>query len=157
MTIRNRFEAKYVKVSSGCWEWIAGRTEDGYGYFRDGKRGVRAHRFSYELYIGKIPDGMLVLHRCNNRKCVNPEHIYIGTQAENIRDSIAAGTHCSVLHEDRRGQMASLSKLDNDDVVHIKTMLKNGIKQWLIAWVYQVRRSTIGNINTGYSWSHIRI
>jgi hypothetical protein len=93
-----------VRKSTGCWEWTGGRYKSGgYGQFKASVGQVRAHRFSWELHNGPIPDGMWVLHRCDNPPCVRPEHLYLGTVRENVRDMIERGrgaghfprkTHC---------------------------------------------------------------
>lgn len=88
--VQPRFESKFKK-SEGCWNWEGGLV-CGYGQFapRHGKN-VRAHRFSYELYRGEIPTGMCVLHRCDNPRCVNPGHLFLGTNLDNTRDMIEKG------------------------------------------------------------------
>jgi len=75
----------------GCWEWKGCRNELGYGTLWDDGRMKKAHRVSYEVYVGAIPDGKKVLHSCHNRWCVNPGHLRTGTQKENVRDMIEAG------------------------------------------------------------------
>lgn len=140
--IKEKFKTWYVKHPDGCWRWIGGLSS-GYGRFYHEGKSIRAHRMSWMLYRGKIPKGMLVLHRCNHRYCVNPEHLYIGTPSDNLNDR---------LEDKGAGQ-----KLTRDDVICIKKMLRDGIRQWLIAWIYQVNRSNIGMINTGRIWANVKI
>lgn len=82
-----RFEAKINKTDS-CWLWTAAKYVDGYGAFRlrDPRRQERAHRVAWQIYHGPIPSGQHVLHRCDVRECVNPEHLWLGTNLDNIRD-----------------------------------------------------------------------
>lgn len=94
--MRERFEAKFY-VTPGCWIWTKGRYHDGYGQFAVSahERSVRAHRVSYELYVGPIPEDLHVLHRCDVRACVNPEHLFLGTRVDNMQDMIQKGRHYS--------------------------------------------------------------
>lgn len=82
----NRFWSKVDKKDqSECWEWTAAKTKGGYGRFRDGQRLVVAHRYSYELKYGPIPEGLELDHTCHNSSCVNPDHLEVVTHSENIR------------------------------------------------------------------------
>lgn len=88
-----RFFSRTNKGSNrlGCWEWIGTITNEGYGVFGAEGGFSSAHRFSWKIHYGDIPDGLLVLHKCDNRRCVNPEHLFLGTQSDNMRDKIAKG------------------------------------------------------------------
>jgi len=85
-----RFEA-HVDKSGDCWKWTGPLSDGGYGKFSCGQVKRRAHRVAYEMYVGPIPDGMHVLHRCDNPPCVNPTHLFLGTHLDNMRDMEAKG------------------------------------------------------------------
>lgn len=85
-----RFDAKVVR-SDNCWEWTGSRNDFGYGLFYLKGDQVRAHRYSYERAFGAVPDGLYVLHKCDNPKCVRPDHLFLGTLVDNSRDMVSKG------------------------------------------------------------------
>lgn len=92
-TLAARFEAKCVPVTeSGCWLWMGVIHASGYGHYN----GKKAHRLSWELHNGSIPDGMCICHKCDVPSCVNPNHLFLGTQGDNVRDAWTKGRHFQV-------------------------------------------------------------
>lgn len=87
-----RFESKFIPVTeSGCWLWLRGINAKGYGQFGRKHGSDQAHRVAWELYRGQIPDGMNVCHSCDVRCCVNPDHLFLGTQKDNMQDCMKKG------------------------------------------------------------------
>ena len=80
-----------VGAKDECWEWTDGCDGDGYGVVGAGGKTVRAHRVAWEVAHGPIPDGVHVLHQCDNPPCINPAHLFLGTQADNMADKVAKG------------------------------------------------------------------
>lgn len=92
-TLYQRFVTKFKKVDSGCWEWIAALNSKGYGaLMNENKITDQAHVISYRLFIGE-PNGLFVCHHCDNPKCVNPMHLFLGTHQDNMDDKIRKGRH----------------------------------------------------------------
>jgi len=118
MTLERKFHRHILKRDDGCWEWTSQRNQAGYGQIREGKGAISAHRAAWEIYRGKIPWGMLVLHKCDRPWCVNPDHLYIGDYKDNTRDMIErgrmvkAGTYC--------GPKSRVRKLTDDQVRAIR-------------------------------------
>lgn len=79
---------RYKVNNEGCWNWAGSTNGKGYGQMTFRGRGITAHKASYEAHIGPIPSGMLILHKCDNRACINPEHLYAGTYKDNRRDML---------------------------------------------------------------------
>ncbi len=97
-TTLERFNKKYIKVESGCWEWTAARNKKGYGKFDIGGSNTIASRVSYRLFIGDLENDMLVCHTCDNPCCVNPFHLFKGTNMDNFEDAIKKGRKIKIPH-----------------------------------------------------------
>ena len=139
-TIRERFEAK-VRKTKGCWWWTACRIKHGYGMLSVFGKNRAAHRMSWVLHRGSIPEGMLVCHSCDNPGCVNPAHLFLGTQKDNIRDCLAKG---------RMGR-----KLQDDDVREIRAAVAGGHTQVSQAKKYRVSKVAISCIINRKRWAHV--
>ena len=149
-TVEQRFWAK-VDKSGECWVWTASCFEDGYGVFNH-RNGKRAHRASWELHFGPIPDGMMVCHRCDNPPCVRPDHLFLGSGEENVADRVAKYRTSRGL---RHALIASGRKLSIEDVTGIKRDLAGGIPQKEIATRLGVVQQTISKIARGERWAHV--
>lgn len=150
-TPKERFEKKFVK-GSGCWEWTASKRWSGYGQFRFAGRTQQAHRVAYQLYVGEITDGLFVCHHCDNRACVNPTHLFLGTQADNMHDRDNKGR---AVHSDNSGEKHWNSKLTEEKVRNIRAMYKNGVRNVTLIKLFGVPCSTISNITNNHTWTKI--
>ena len=135
-------------TSTGCLEWTGHRDEWGYGRYGADKR---AHRVSYAEAFGPIPDGMLVCHRCDNPRCVNPAHLFLGSNADNVRDRNDKGRYA-----DTKGEKNPASKLTETQVREIRKKYANGgITQPQLALEYGFKQPSISDIIRRKTWSHI--
>ena len=139
---------------NGCWIWQGAIKNTGgkslpYGWITFRKKQMNAHRAAWIVNFGEIPSGMLVCHKCDVPLCVNPQHLFLGTQADNIRDMWMKGRHPGPAH----GIVGSRSaKLKLDDVYKIRELLSTGKTQRDIAFEFGVTQSTISLINSGKNW-----
>jgi len=152
-----RFWAKVNKTAS-CWLWTGHRDRDGYGTFRD-VRHVRAHRWSWEQANGPIPRGLVLCHRCDTPSCVNPDHLFIGTIADNNRDMVAKGRQARGAATKPwarvRGEQHPHAVLNAEKVVAIRARLTRGDVASSVARDFGVTSQSVRLIGLRKSWRHI--
>lgn len=145
-----RFESKFTR-GDGCWLWIASLDVAGYGKFWDGQKLVRASRFSYSAYVGPIPAGLCVLHRCDAPQCVNPSHLFIGTLSDNTQDMLSKNRH-----NIPRGEQAGKAKLTESNVLEIRRRYAaGGVTTRALALEFGVAASVIHGAIKGKYWAHL--
>lgn len=144
-----RFYSKVAYGVSDCWVWVGAKHKLGYGLTGKGK----AHRVSWEMHCGPIPEGMSVLHRCDVRCCVNPDHLFLGTQADNVHDMMSKGRGST---KGPRGERNGGSKLTDAVVVEMRRMRDaTGLSYKAIAKHFGTTTMTAHRAITGRSWKHI--
>lgn len=148
-SLESRFWPK-VKKSTGCWAWLAAKHVQGYGLIGYGVASmhIKAHRASWIIHFGPIPTGKCVLHKCDNPECTNPEHLFLGTQVENIRDMIQKGRLVTP-----KGQNQGSAKLTDPQVLCIRARAEE--QAALLADEYGVDKTTIWRILSRKSWKHL--
>ena len=142
----DRLLAKISVNSDGCWVWTAVKDRKGYGKIRDNGKMRQAHRVSYELHRGAIPKGVFVCHHCDNRACINPDHLFLGSHTENMEDMKAKGRQ-------QIGVRNCRAKLTEADILAIRAA--RGAPQTELARAYGVSQSHISDIQTGKKWAHL--
>ena len=154
---------RHVNKTGSCWLWTGGKDRDGYGLSSkgNGKSGsVRAHRRSWELLRGPIPEGKMILHRCDNPPCVNPDHLFVGTGSDNMKDAHAKGRHLSPTQSKPesqvRGERQHLAKLKESDIPKIFALREGGLKHYEIAAFFGVTKHTIQSVLAGDTWRHVK-
>lgn len=132
-----------------CWNWTGGKNKYGYGRINFHGRILAAHRVSYELFVGPFPEHLRVCHSCDNPACVNPSHLFLGTDADNVCDCISKGRNC-------RGERVASAKLTEQQVLDIRAKYANGLAlQRELASEYGVSRMQISDIVCGKAWKHL--
>lgn len=154
---KERLLSRYVEepgpLDTPCWMWTAGTDGDGYGAIHVNNKQMKAHRLSYELLVGPIPEGMLVCHHCDRPACIQPSHLYVGDAKTNSDDMWARGRgHIG------RGEEHSQAILTEEDVAWIKYWLWTGrFPQVDIAEKYGVERWCVWHIASGKNWSWVEM
>jgi len=153
LTVEQRFWNRVDKSgSSGCWNWM-GHIQKGYGYFYNGTRMATVHRFSWVLANGPILNGpgyhgYCVCHRCDNRKCVNPSHLFLGTAQENSNDQKSKG-HTT------RGERSSTARLSEAQVIEIRRLSNQGLSRAELARRYGITPQSMSALVRGKNWAYL--
>jgi len=143
---------RHVDKTNGCWLWTASLDGKGYGQFGIEKRSHRAHRVAWELTFGAVPAGLCVLHHCDNPRCVNPAHLFLGSMKDNTRDMLSK-------QRDGHGRMPGArnpnAKLTDDDVRTIRRRREEGQKLREIAADYGITEANVSYIFKRKGWKHV--
>jgi len=140
--LKDRFMEKFDKTSNGCWIWNACRFQKGYGTLVKDGRAHGAHRIAWELFRGPIPKGMQVLHTCDIPPCVNPDHLFLGTNDDNMLDKA------------KKGRISM--KLTPNQVVSIRQLASTGIRKPILAKQFGVNLRMIYRIVNREAWIHVQ-
>jgi len=145
-TLENMLFMKLAKDEvTGCWNWTGGLFDSGYGRVTKNGKNALAHRVSYAHFFGSIPEGLQVCHKCNNKRCINPDHLYVGTHNDNMRDVTLTDVH--------KGENNAKALLTQSQVLEIKAHIRERkIVYRKIAEMYGVSRQAIKDIASGRTW-----
>lgn len=139
----------FTLKGDGCWVWIGAKANTGYGYITHKGKILNSHRLSWKVNIGEIPPGMSVLHKCDNRICVRPDHLFLGTITDNMADKTKKGRQL-------KGTQMHSSKLTDEDVINIrKQYVPWKVSLTTLGKKYGVHHTTILDVLHGESWKHI--
>ena len=144
-----QYESKVIRSENGCWGW-KGYLHSGYGEVRNNKNYIKAHRFSWEMNFGKIPEGKYVLHSCDNRSCSNPSHLFLGTHKDNMVDMLSKGRQKGAI-----GSKNIKAKLSEENVLEIRRLIQEKVIISEIAKSFSVTKGSIYKIKSGTYWKHI--
>lgn len=142
-----------VDKAGVCWIWTGDTTAQGYGRFYDGEKQVAAHRLSWEIHFGPIPDGQFVCHHCDNPPCIRPDHLFLGDHSANFRDAARKGRNAAQRRPElHAGERNGNAKLRWKDATEIRRRYAHGASRSRLAREFGVAYSTIDSIIKGRTW-----
>lgn len=136
------------RSAAECWAWTGARYNTGYGQLWSGTRSVGAHRVSWELHYGKVPAGHGVFHRCDNRPCVNPSHLFVGPQLANMRDKVSKDRQA-------RGETDGNSRYTANMVREVRARYASGMTQREAGEPFGMKQAVVSDIVRRRTWRHI--
>lgn len=146
-SLRRRFSSRII-ITERCWEWCGQIASTGYGRIRFGQLHTFAHRVSYSFFFGKIPRGLCVLHKCDNPRCVRPDHLFLGTKKDNTDDAVRKGRM-------PHGESHKLHKLSAAQVTEIRQRHSSGESRRALRTDFRISKSQVQRIVTAASWRHL--
>lgn len=150
-SVAKPWQDRVVIQADGCWRWSGAKNSGGYGHLNVSGKHWFAHRLSYTEHVGPIPRGLNVLHRCDVRDCVNPDHLFLGTQGDNVQDMMSKGRGRSRPNS-MPGERSPQAKLTWGQVAEIRRLAKSGVTYREIALMFKSSRSNISGIVSGKNW-----
>lgn len=150
IALKERLLSKVVVLDNDCWYCSAGGEDSRYGTIWYLGSNISNHVASWLVHNGPVPKGLFVLHHCDYMRCINPEHLFLGTHQDNIDDMMAKGRKA-----DRRGEMNQCAKFTENDIREIRKMIAEGESQTFIAEYFGTAQSVISQIKTGKRWGHV--
>lgn len=153
ISLLEKFETYVIKNSGDqCWSWKGHTAHGGYGMTSNNNKGLRAHRASWIIHYGEIPEGLFVLHHCDNPICSNPKHLFLGTAKDNMQDCKSKGRNRHIPHP---GEKNATSKLTNEIVNEIRKLAEQGIRSSEIAKKFNISHRHINRIEKSDAWAHL--
>lgn len=149
-TPEDAFLARAIQKPSGCVEWSGSSDNKGYGQLRIGGKLIKAHRYAWARSNGPIPEGMVILHKCDNPRCVNIDHLSAGTQLENVKDMDAKGRR---INNQAKGNDCHAAKVNPDIVRLIRADTRRQID---IAAEYGITQTVVSKIKLKQAWNHVK-
>ncbi|RPI85131.1 MAG: hypothetical protein EHM34_00045 [Nitrosopumilales archaeon] len=148
--MKNKLLSRIDIKDNGCWEWKGAKHRQGYGNIGYKRKVCLAHRISWKLFRGDLRDDILVLHKCDNPPCINPDHLFLGSDRDNVLDSISKGRFYRA-----KGKDHYFSRFSNEQIKEIRKLSESGITYDKIAKLFDSHKATICHIVKRKSWKHL--